>query len=191
MFGYFGNLTPWKGIDVLLQACRRLIADGVEFELRVHGDAPFQGESFVERIDGLFDETAGRVVRLGAYRQEELPSLMASVDWVVVPSVWWENAPLVIAEAFAHRRPVIASGIGGMAEAVKHDIDGLHVRANDSGDLARVMARVAGDAGLHRRLAEMIRPPLSVDAVAGTYLDLFRTLSPVAGTFDRGERALA
>jgi len=56
---------------------------------------------------------------------------MAAVDWVVVPSIWWENSPLVIQEAFAHGRPVICSDIGGMAEKVAHEKNGLHFRAND------------------------------------------------------------
>ena len=43
---------------------------------------------------------------------------MSEIDWVVVPSRWWENSPLVIQEAFMHGRPVICSGIGGMAEKV-------------------------------------------------------------------------
>ena len=51
---------------------------------------------------------------------------MAEVDWVVVPSIWWENAPLVIQEAFRHRRPVICGDIGGMAEMVRDGVDGLH-----------------------------------------------------------------
>ena len=191
VFGYFGNLTPWKGIEVLLRACKRLAGEGVDFELRVHGGAPFQSDAFVERIDLLFDGTAARVVRLGAYRQEDLPPLMAAVDWVVVPSVWWENAPLVISEAFLHRRPVIASAMGGMAEAVKDNVDGLLVPPNDPGELARVMARAASDGDLHRRLVEMIRPPLSVDAVAGTYLDLFRTMRPDTAAAGMPERAIA
>ena len=55
-------------------------------------------------------------------------------DWVVMPSVWWENAPLVIAEAHAHGRPVICSNIGGMAESVRHGVDGLHFPAGDAAD---------------------------------------------------------
>ncbi len=176
VFGYFGNLTPWKGVAVLLRACRRLIEAGVEFELRVHGGSPFQSEEFVAEIERLFEETSARVVRLGPYRQQDLPRLMGEVDWVVMPSVWWENAPLVIGEARLHRRPVIASGIGGMAEAVKDGVDGLHVRPNDPADLARVMERAAGDVDLHRRLAAQIRQPPTVDAVAGRLLQLFADL---------------
>jgi glycosyltransferase involved in cell wall biosynthesis len=74
------------------------------------------------------------------------------VDWVVVPSIWWENAPLVIQEAFAHGRPVICSDIGGMAEKVTDGVDGLHFRAGDPQSLADTIERAVGTPGLWDRL---------------------------------------
>ncbi len=173
VFGYFGNLTPWKGVEVLLQAAKLLVEKDMDFELRIHGGAPFQNQEFVKRIEKLFEETAPRVQRLGAYKPDDVAGLMEPVDWVVVPSRWWENAPLVIAEAQQHGRPVITSGVGGMAEAVRDGVDGLHVRKNDPVGLAIAMATAAGDAAQYRKLAANIRKPLSVSAVAEQYLRLF------------------
>lgn len=173
VFGFFGNLTPWKGIEVLLRAAQVLVEREVDFELRVHGGAPFQSPEFVERIDALFKETAPHVVRLGPYKPEDVPQLMEPVDWVVVPSVWWENAPLVIAEAQQHERPVIATGIGGMAEAVRDRVDGLHIRRNDPISLAAVMKAASEDPGLYRKLAENTQKPPTVETVAEQYLELF------------------
>ena len=56
----------------------------------------------------------------------------AVANYVVVPSIWWENSPVVIQEAYAARRPVICSGIGGMAEKVIDGVTGLHVLARSS-----------------------------------------------------------
>jgi glycogen synthase len=77
---------------------------------------------------------------------------MAAVAWVIVPSTWWENAPLIILEAFRHRRPVICSDIGGMAEMVEDGVSGLHFRAGDAADLARTMRRAASERGLFETL---------------------------------------
>ncbi|WP_305989770.1 glycosyltransferase family 4 protein [Roseibium sp. MMSF_3544] len=173
VFGYFGNLTPWKGIEVLLKAAKILRDREVDFELRVHGGSPFQSAEFVERLDGLFEATAPQVVRLGPYKPQDVPDLIEPVDWVVVPSVWWENAPLVIAEAQQHNRPAIVTGVGGMAEAVQDGIDGLHVRRNDPVSLAAVMKAAADDPKLYRKLAGNTRKPPPVSAVAKQYLDLF------------------
>jgi glycosyltransferase involved in cell wall biosynthesis len=70
----------------------------------------------------------------------------------VVPSIWWENSPLVIQEAFMHGRPVICSDIGGMAEKVIDGVNGLHFTAGDPRSLATVLRRAASDPELWDRL---------------------------------------
>jgi glycosyltransferase involved in cell wall biosynthesis len=177
VFGYFGNLNPWKGVPSLLKAAQRLISAGVEdFELRLHGGAPFQSAEFVAEIETLVEETEPSVVRLGPYRHEDLPALMSAVDWIVVPSIWWENAPLVIQEAFLHRRPVIVSNIGGMAEAVRDGIDGLHVRPDDPLSLANAMRRAIDTPGLWHSLVEGIKPPASIAEIADRHLSVYRRI---------------
>lgn len=176
VFGYFGNLNPWKGVTVLLKACQRLMKDGVDFEVRVHGGAPFQSDAFVEELDRLFAATEGRVVRAGPYDRDDVAALMEAVDWVVMPSVWWENAPLVIQEAQLHGRPVITSGIGGMAEMIEDGRNGLHVRPGDPADLARVMRQCVEQPRLWNKLAGGTAAPPDIDTVASRHLSLFITL---------------
>ncbi|SCZ12268.1 glycosyltransferase family 4 protein [Microvirga guangxiensis] len=181
VFGYFGNLNPWKGVPTLLKAAQRLIASEVEdFELRLHGGAPFQAKEFVEEVEGLLDETDSHVVRLGPYRRDELPALIAAVDWVIMPSIWWENAPLVIQESFLHRRPVIASNIGGMAEAVRDGVDGLHVRPDDPVSLANAMRTAIATPGLWENLVSGIVPPADISAVADRHLAVYREIGQQA-----------
>lgn len=176
VFGYFGNLNPWKGATVLLKACRYLMESEIEFELRIHGGAPFQSDAFNEELATLLKETEGHVTWLGPYRRDEVGALMAGVDWAILPSIWWENAPLVLQEAQLHGRPAIVSGIGGMAEMVADGKTGLHALPNDPFDLARVMQRGATDKALWERLAKNVVAPPDIDAVAANHLALFDTL---------------
>jgi glycosyltransferase involved in cell wall biosynthesis len=81
---------------------------------------------------------------------------MASIDWVVVPSAWWENSPLVIQEAFQNGRPVICSDVGGMAEKVTNGVDGLHFRVADPQSLAETIRRAAGSPDLWRKLRDEV-----------------------------------
>lgn len=189
VFGYFGNLNPWKGVVVLLNAAQRLSNEVEGFELRLHGGAPFQAKTFVDEVDTLVAENQPHVVRVGPYRRDEIADLMAEVDWVVVPSIWWENAPLVIQEAFRHGRPVIVSNIGGMAEAVRDGVDGLHARADDPSALARVMRDAAVTPGLWNRLVEGIRQPATITEVADRHLAIYRDLRRPAATMGRGAEA--
>ncbi len=176
-FGYFGNLNPWKGVLPLLQAAKLLAASGeADFSLRIHGGAPFQSERFTTALYAALADASSHVSHTGPYSREDVPALMAEVDWVVMPSTWWENAPLVIQEAFQHRRPLIVSNIGGMAEMVRDEVDGLHVRPGDPAALARTMRRAMDEAGLWQRLVHGIAEQPSLAECAGRHLTLFDSL---------------
>jgi glycosyltransferase involved in cell wall biosynthesis len=173
-FGFFGQLNPFKGIDVLLDAWRE-VAVIDRARLHVHGaNLDLQERAFRERVEALL--RAPGVVDRGPYPPEDVGPLMDAVDWVVVPSVWWENSPLVIAEAFARGRPVICSDLGGMAEKVTHERDGLRFAPGDPGALAAVLRRAATEPALWQRLREGIRPPHGIDAHARTLTAAYERL---------------
>jgi glycosyltransferase involved in cell wall biosynthesis len=136
----------------------------------------FDGDEYVREVKQKLDECRGRVLLRGAYTQEELPSRLRDVAWVVVPSIWWENSPLVIQEAFMHRRPVITSNIGGMAEKVTDGVDGLHFRAGDPVHLAEVLAQAAGNDELWQRLHSGISEILSLTEAVDELETIYRKL---------------
>ena len=116
--------------------------------------------------------------RRGPYRREDVAELVAAVDCTVVPSIWWENAPLVIQEAQAQGRPVIASNIGGMAELVEDGVNGLGVSPNDPRALASAMRRIAEEPELRHRLSRNARQPDDIDTTARRYLELIEAIEP-------------
>lgn len=175
-FGFFGHINRFKGAMVAVEAAGLLARrTDLPFTLRLHGGADFQTEAFRSGFEAAVAAVA-QVRRCGRYDRADLPDLMRDIDWVVVPSVWWENAPLVIQEAFAHRRPVICSDIGGMAEAVCDEVDGLHFRAGDAEALMRQMRRAIAEPELWERLVGNIAPPRSITESARDHLALYRRL---------------
>jgi len=174
-FGFFGNVSPFKGVPVALEAALRLVRQGdTKFTLSVHGGMPFQTSAFKDQVESLAKKSAGTVALRGAYKLPELRSLIAAVDWVVVPSIWWENAPLVIQEAFLHRRPVICSDIGGMAEKVQVGVNGLHFRAGSAEALVDKLSLALGTPGLWERLRAAAPKPLTPVGAARQHLALYR-----------------
>jgi glycosyltransferase involved in cell wall biosynthesis len=176
-FGFFGQLQRHKGLLVLLEAAALLETAGrTDLRLVISGDnlrfadGPFR-EEYERRL-----RASKLVIERGAYGRNEVADRMAAVGWVVVPSLWWENAPLVIQEAYAHGRPVIASGIGGMAELVEHDVSGLHVRVGDAAHLASTLERCSRSPELWQRLRRSLPAVPTLQATVEQHLTLYHSL---------------
>ena len=182
-FGFFGQLSAFKGVNVLLEAMRLLKGDGrSDIHLSVHGaNLESQPRAFQYEFRTLVDATRETVTFAGRYDQTNVSQLIRAVDWVVVPSIWWENSPLVIQEAFAHGRPVICSGIGGMREKVSHGVNGLHCEPADAHGLADAIRQAASSTGLWEALRSGIPPIYRMDAhvqaLVGTYRSLLHDSS--------------
>ena len=144
---YSGRLTATKGIDTLIaaydgdDALPRLVIDG-------HGDMAPQVEALAGRDPRVRLQCSDS--RAGVFET------MSRARFLVLPSVWYENFPVTIPEAFAHGLPIVSSDIGALAGLIEHDVTGLRFRPRDSHDLA---ARIheAWDAVTATRLGENAR----------------------------------
>jgi glycosyltransferase involved in cell wall biosynthesis len=175
-FGFFGQFTEFKGADVLLKAMA-ILGDDFDGHLWMHGaNLDRQPPEFQERFKPLLKVTRKNVTLAGSYDPARTANVMARVDWVVVPSIWWENSPLVIQEAFLYGKPVICSDIGGMAEKVANGVSGMHFRRGDPEHLAEVMMRAVETPALWWQLRSGIPAVYGMDEhvvrLSGIYNDL-------------------
>jgi GT2 family glycosyltransferase/glycosyltransferase involved in cell wall biosynthesis len=170
--GFIGSLIPSKGVHVLARAFRDL-ADP-RLRLRIHGAfVPYHGDAGYEgRIRAILGPLSDDALR-GPFQRGQLGEVLAGLDVVVVPSIWEENAPLVVQEAFLAGVPVVASGHGGLAEAVRHEVDGIHFRPGDAADLGRVLRGLADDRELVARLASGAPPVPTMDEHVRGLVDLY------------------
>lgn len=148
VIGFFGQFNPFKGVDVLLDAMlivqSSLPPGAIELGL-FGGNLEIWQPEFRAAIEARI-AALGPAVKRSAYRNEDVIDLMRRVDWVVVPSIWWENSPVVIQEAKAAGVPVLCADIGGMSEKIRPGTDGLHFAAGDARDLAeKLLAIVSGE----------------------------------------------
>lgn len=179
-FGYFGQLNIYKGALVLLKAAALLQERGVSnFTVSIHGaNLEHQPQDFQDEFELALEQVRDRVMLRGSYRQQDMESLMLEVDWVVMPSIWWENSPVVIQEAFFHGRPVITSDIGGMAEKVEGH-GGLTFSVRNPSGLAALMERCIGNDALHQGLRESMPQPCTAAVCAEQHLQLYRGLKNI------------
>jgi glycosyltransferase involved in cell wall biosynthesis len=204
--GFFGQFSPFKGVQVLMEAMRLIQSAGRDggsrdavsrpgrspngkqpppidaFEqprvsLKLHGaNLDIQDGEFKRTFARLLEETTDSVTLMGRYRQKELAELMRGVDWVVVPSIWWENSPLVIQEAFANGRPVICSDIGGMAEKVTDGVNGIHFKVGDAASLAGAIRRAVQSPGTWEQMRRGIPEVYRMDDQVSKLRDLYQVL---------------
>ncbi len=163
---FVGTWVPHKGPQVFAAALARTRTGAVG---RAVGPAPFPAF----RAD-VVAASGGRLTAEGPLPPADVAAAMDGADVVVVPSVWAENAPLVVLEARGRGRPVIASRLGGLPELVEDGVDGRLFEAGDAGALAALL----DDADGLRALRATVQPPRSLDEfaddVAARYEELVR-----------------
>jgi glycosyltransferase involved in cell wall biosynthesis len=157
--GYLGQIAPVKGIHILINALG-LIKDK-DVKLFVYGN-----ESAFPQYSGQLRQLAkedSRIEFVGQFRRDELRKVMQGLDVIVVPSLWYENSPNVIQEAFMYRVPVIASDLGGMAELITHKENGLLFQPGDIIGLADQIKLLFESPDLLGRLKRGIEPVKTVE----------------------------
>lgn len=138
---FVGRLSREKGVAVLLEAARALPRTAVT----IIGDGPDRA---------ALEAMAPPNVRFaGRQPPEQVAAAMAAAACLVVPSLWYEGFPMVVAEAFAAGLPVVASDIGALAEIVGDGRHGLLFRAGDPADLSGKLS-AALSSGVLPRLGE-------------------------------------
>lgn len=176
-FAYFGQVNPYKGIDLLLKALHSMKKEErKKILLEIHG-ANLEGQSgeFQEEVKKMSKKLIkeGTLRWVGPYRPDEQMSRIQNIDWLIVPSIWWENSPMVIQESFVAGRPLLVSDIGGMAEKVKNGVDGVHFNARNYLDLAKKLLTLATNSQIYDKMRAGIQKPLSYSECAQEHLQFF------------------
>ena len=175
--GFFGQVSFLKGIHVALDAARVLEDEEVaDIQIEIHGDYTGQPEEFqqdfLERL-----AKAGRNVRYhGPYDNRRVDQLMRGFDVILVPSIWWENSPVVIQEALRNRRPIVCSNIGGMAEKVRDGKDGFHFPVGSAIELAALLRSLAEDRERLARVGREMQPAEPPERAVERHVELYERL---------------
>jgi glycosyltransferase involved in cell wall biosynthesis len=169
---YVGRLDPAKGAELVVRAVRHL--RGIPVELDLFGTVQDETDERAANALRAMAESDGRIRVLPAVSHSDVRSVMEAYDAVVVPSQIVETGPLVVLEAFAAGVPVIGSALGGIADKVRHEVNGLLVAPPDSQKAwLETLGRCALDLDRLARLRSGIGRPRSSVAVAADMAALY------------------
>jgi len=164
-FGYIGRIIPTKGIQLLLEVFNKISHSQVE--LRIHGST-----SSLDYLKSMISNP--RILFLDGYKNWEIAEVLSEIDVLIVPSIWFENSPLVIHEAALARIPIITTNLGGMAEYVKDNISGLLFERNDAEDLLAKVLMFVENPELINELGENHIHVESIEKHTKKVIDIYR-----------------
>jgi glycosyltransferase involved in cell wall biosynthesis len=173
LLAHVGRLAPVKGQQELVEALRDLGRNDVHVVF--FGRDVERGGAFAAELERLAD---GLNVRFAGFRADAAAAL-GEADALVLPS-WIEGLPLVVLEAMAQAKPVVATAVGGTPEAVVDGDTGLLVAPRDVSALTGALERLVGDEDLRRRLGEAgrrrVEAHFSANAMTRRILEIYAEL---------------
>lgn len=137
---FAGRISQEKGVDTFLAAASRI----PHVPFKVAGDGPL--------LSGMMANAPNNVEFLGRLGREDLGKFYENSRLIVVPSVCFEQFPMVALEAMAHSLPIIASRIGGLPEVVDEGVTGSLFEPGNPEDLARQVLNLWDDPLLSTRM---------------------------------------
>jgi glycosyltransferase involved in cell wall biosynthesis len=143
---FIGSLIPIKGLHILLEALCTLPREKLAcIDLNIYGGTPNGNDDYYTLLKEYVSRLNGSAEFSGAFDHDKIGAVMRNAHLCVVPSIWYENAPLVLCSAIAAGTPVLVSKMSGMTEVIKEGINGMSFQTGDSSELAAILMNLADD----------------------------------------------
>jgi glycosyltransferase involved in cell wall biosynthesis len=181
IFGYFGQIHSSKGLHIIIKAFKIALKENPNIYLAIHGTDIYtenhpDGElqKYFDYIKDLIQPIEEHIYFHGPYVPAELEGLISNVQWMVMGSIWYENSPVVIQEAFLHRCPLLVPCLGGMAEKVRDGLDGYHYMPRSPISLANIMKLVSSHPQYREKIISTLQNPLNNSVIINSHLKLYQ-----------------
>lgn len=171
--GFIGTLASHKGCHVLIKAFKALSLG--QAVLKVYGNMEVTSE-YVTELRRLADNNDA-IEFCGTFHISKIGEVLADLDVLVVPSLWYENTPLVVYSAQATYCPVIASNFPGISEVIQDQVNGLLFEAGNAAELAKQLSRLINEPDLAERLSINSQQPKSTSHYVDEMLSLWKRCS--------------
>lgn len=177
---FIGSLTRIKGAHVLLQALGKLSVEQLaRLDVSFYGKTLAENDDYGRELAQLKAKLPATIKFAGTFPHDEIGSILRNHHLCIVPSIWYENAPLVLCSAIAAGTPVLVSQFGGMTEVIREGINGLSFSAGNPEELAEILNRLIDDAGWIRKAltqtpARYRTPDDYCDEIEAEYLSVLK-----------------
>jgi glycosyltransferase involved in cell wall biosynthesis len=171
-FGYIGSIIPTKGLDMILKAWPSLIKGN--YNLKIYGNLETD-KKYANNILHLA-KNLKNIKFHGNFSPEKISEIYSEIDVLLVPSRWFENAPLVLRNATHTKTPVIAVSQGSIPELIIHNKNGLMYKNEDINGLIKQMNRFISDKKLISKMKNNYSHQKSIKENANELLTYYNQL---------------
>lgn len=175
---YVAQVTPHKGLHLLIEAVNRLRGGRRPVRLRVYGDLQASPRYAAQVRARAADNPA--IELMGAVDNARIGDCFADADVLVMPAVAPDTGSLSVLEAQAAGRPAVVARVGALPELIRDGVDGLSFAPGDVTDLTAVLRRLRDEPALVLELARQTRPPRHIDEEMAELLPLYERLARAA-----------
>jgi glycosyltransferase involved in cell wall biosynthesis len=172
-FGYIGQITSHKGVDLLIKAFVGL--KGKQATLSIYGSKD-QDAAYMETLNRLSDGRWGDIEFKNTFPKDQLGKVLSEIDVLVIPSRWYENSPLVLLYAQATKTPVIVTDTKGMSEFVRNGYNGFTFKKDNAAHLGQIMQQIVDNPAMLLQLSKNSGYSKDIVDYAGDVLDIYRTV---------------
>ena len=136
--GFIGQIAPHKGVDLLIEAFKRLPKRVAK--LKIYGSA----DQNIDYANVLRSMSVGvqNIEFMGIFEQSRMAEVLRDIDLFVIPSRWYENSPLVLLNALATHTPILVSNVRGMTEFLTEGVNGYSFKRGNVDDLTDKLSYV-------------------------------------------------
>ena len=180
---FIGRLHPTKGIHILIEALQLDLQ--LTVTLDIYGISQEQEISEYQKQLLTLTQNDSRISFKPAITAEKVVNTLMNYDLLAVPSQCLETGPLVVLEAFAAKVPVIGSNLGGIAELVKHNVNGLLVEFDSVSAWSQALQYLSKNREILNKLRAGIQPPSTMETVANKMLSIYHEILQEQSTVPR------
>jgi glycosyltransferase involved in cell wall biosynthesis len=169
--GFIGTLAPHKGCHVIIKAFNALPYG--QAVLKIYGN-PQDFPEYSSELTKLANNSKA-IEFCGTFHNSKIGEVLADIDVLVLPSLWYENTPLVVYSAQAALCPVVASDFPGISEVIQDQINGLLFEAGNVESLTKQLCRLMDESNLLSQLSINAMRPKSTVSYTNELLNIWKT----------------
>lgn len=143
-FGFIGTIVEYKGLHIIYEA-QKILPKNIRKKIRFNIYGDIKNKNSQEYLKHFNIKENKNFKFLGKFNNQKINEIHSRLDYMVIPSLWYENSPVTIHEAIIYKTPILGTNIGGIPELIKRHKAGKTFKFNSPISLAKLIVKIVNE----------------------------------------------